>query len=136
MKLEELVPPLELCKLIPKGEFEDSAFLCEAAVDMYTGETIDIRIIPRPVRITSNPFVWHEMAREFHLFAAPTLEEIMATMQFCRVYKKTQGFFIAVKEKDREVSRNGATAALKLWLELKGINAQKQENIEHLKTVE
>lgn len=27
MKLEELVPPLELCKLIPEGEFEDSALM-------------------------------------------------------------------------------------------------------------
>lgn len=26
-KLEELVPPLNLCKLIPQGEFEDSAFV-------------------------------------------------------------------------------------------------------------
>ena len=26
MKLEDLVPPLELCKLIPAGEFADSAF--------------------------------------------------------------------------------------------------------------
>lgn len=34
MNLEDLVPPLELCKLIPAGEFEDSAFLCEAEVGM------------------------------------------------------------------------------------------------------
>ena len=120
-KLKDLVPPLELCKLIPKGEFEDCAFLLEAVVDMKTGETVKTHTVPRPSRIGCNPFVYHEIAKEFHLYPAPTLQEIMADMQFCRVYKKTANFYVAVKEKDREVSRNGATAALKLWFKHKGI---------------
>jgi hypothetical protein len=27
MNLDDIVPPLELCKLIPAGEFEDSVFV-------------------------------------------------------------------------------------------------------------
>ena len=117
MELKELVPPLELCRLIPKGEFEDSALMWFSNYH-FGGWHVEKRELA--IAFTDNG----------ELYPAPTLEEIMATMQFCRVYKKSQGFFIAVKEKDREVSRNGATAALKLWLKLKEINAQKTSNFE------
>lgn len=138
--LTDLVPPLNLCKLIPQGEFEDSAFLCEAAVDMNTGETIDIRIIPRPSRITSNPFVHHELAREFYLYPAPTLQEILAELP---PYDKNEqilaccvpdwaDFSARVFGENWRVGytgncsindKNPATAALKMWLKLKGIEA-------------
>lgn len=120
--LNDLVPPLELCKLIPDGEFADSAFLYEAMVGMAFRKILDIRIIPRQ-RITSNPYIDCDLGREYHLYPAPTLQEIMADMQYCRVYKKTSNFFVAVKEKDRVASFNAATSAMKLWLKLKGIEA-------------
>lgn len=105
-KLESLVPPVELCKLIPAGEFVDSALvrcidnvgtvvLCERANAIHTEG-------------------WQKIP-------APTLEEIMAAMPHCRVYKKTAGFYVAVKENERVPSLSGATAALKLWLQQKGI---------------
>lgn len=118
-KLEELVPPLELCKLIPKGEFEDCAFCwidkghaCILPTD---------RIYPEAM-----PFI--ELRRytvQGDDIPAPTLQEIMANIPYCRVYKKTANFYVAVKEKDRVVSFNGATAALKLWLKLKGVDYEK-----------
>jgi hypothetical protein len=141
-KLEELVPPLELCKLIPKGEFEDCAFLWEAVVDMNTGETVNTHNVPRLLRVGSNPFVYHEIAKEFHLYPAPTLEEIMAKLP---PYAKNEqilaccvpdwadfnarifgehwrvGYTGDVSVNDKSPS----TASLKLWLELKGIAYEK-----------
>jgi hypothetical protein len=61
-------------------------------------------------------------------YSAPTLQEITANMPYCRVYKKTANFYVAVKEKDRVVSFNGATATLKLWLKLKGIDYENSDN--------
>ena len=107
MKLEEIVPPLELCKKIPKGEFVDSSLV-------YWG----IFLI---LRRSADKIVTNEK-----LFPAPILEEIMAEMPYCRVYKKTKGLFIAVHEKIRIADTNGATAALKLWLKLKGIEYEKE----------
>lgn len=39
-KLESLVPPLELCKLIPAGEFADSAFIWDKTtiIGFWDGE--------------------------------------------------------------------------------------------------
>jgi hypothetical protein len=45
----------------------------------------------------------------------------MSAIPHCRVYKKTNGSFIAVHEKIRITHMDGTTAALKLWLKLKGI---------------
>ena len=57
-KLKELVPPLNLCKLIPKGEFEDSCF-------MRIGEDVivlrcDVRIVNGKMQsgIYPAPEVW------------------------------------------------------------------------------
>jgi hypothetical protein len=136
-KLEELVPPLELCKLIPKGEFEDSAFIWDktTSVGFWDGEDKDGNHIGGFGKIPHNKYRlrqnYSDRCRkhlkdqdiELDIFPAPTLQEIMANMPYCRVYKKTANFYVAVKEKDRVVSFNGATAALKLWLQMKGIEA-------------
>ena len=127
MKLEDLISPLELCKLIPKGEFEDSAFLWEAAVDMNTGETVNTHTVPRPLRIGCNPFVYHEIAKEFHLYPAPTLEEIIEKLPLDTIFGKEQygDIWLAHDHRYYFQEQNGATAALKLWLKLKGIDYEK-----------
>lgn len=61
-KLEELVPPWELCKLIPEGEFEDSALI------WINGNVI--------VRVADIPNTFPPSMRK-NIFPAPTLEEIM-----------------------------------------------------------
>lgn len=124
-KLESLVPPVELCKLIPAGEFEDAAlawintevvgFVCRTSgCEEVAGKEWQL--------IRSNASrVIRARKRGEEIYPAPMLEEIMAAMQFCRVYKKTANFYVAVKEQERVPSLSGATAALKLWLKLKGI---------------
>ena len=135
-KLESLVPPLELCKLIPAGEFEDSfakwvvkwsnAEINGEMINSITGVIPNGAIIKLPQHPTDEQM--DLLAKRFpgaivckEYYPAPTLEEIMAAMPYCRVYKKTANFYVAVKEQERVPSFSGATAALKLWLKLKGI---------------
>lgn len=124
-KLESLVPPLELCKLIPAGSFDDAAFAwvlsevvgftCRTSrCEQFSGQEWQI------IRSNASRFI-RARKRGEEIYPAPMLEEIMGAMQFCRVYKKTANFYVAVKEQERVPSFSGATAALKLWLKLKGI---------------
>ena len=120
-KLEDLVPPPELCKLIPAGEFEDSAF--EWFSNYHFGG-------------------WHVERRGLagslsdngELYPAPTLQEIMAELinlspcaiKICKSFNEWNiECCIAVEYGERYLSadsvNNPATAALKLWLKLKGI---------------
>ena len=118
MEIEELVAPLELCKLIPKGEFEDSALVwCQ----MYQGEKH--RLLRRD-----------SLVNDTKAIPAPLLEEIMAKLRqdyvkagaFIRSY---WGCYIIDNYGDEiaEVDDNSPTnAALKLWLKLKGIENDTQ----------
>ena len=119
--LESLVPPLDLCKQIPPGAFEDSCFV-------------------RPDNVPGNP-VWtrgtkiyfHELACGIKFYAAPTLQEIMdALWKFKpRVWRnknldpEVPAWGIALNEDNFTghcgfVQDNPATAALKLWMRVKG----------------
>lgn len=114
-KIADLVPPWELCREIPEGEFEDTVFLWgEATVN---GEN-RVYLIQRYSYACKHP-EWEK------LYPAPTLQEVMAAFPYCRVYKKTHNFYIAAVDQEREVSFDAATAALKLWLKLKGIKYEK-----------
>lgn len=65
--LTDLVPPLELCKLIPTGEFADSALMW-LEVDIPQGDKTGWQVIPsyKIFRTCHNP-----------KYPAPTLQEIM-----------------------------------------------------------
>lgn len=116
MKIEELVPTLELCKLIPAGEFKDSAlvyFWLSPGNKYIVTQRSETSCIPRvypPCPCGMKYF-----------YPAPTLQEIMSAMPHCRVYKKIVGFYIAVHDTIKISHINAATAALKLWFKNKGI---------------
>lgn len=94
--LESLVPPLDLCKQIPEGAFEDSVLVwfgvknhdstMEVVPRLELGETCKV-FLKKGIRV---------------LFPAPTLQEIGMLP-------------VLVDESDRY---NPATAAIKLWFEL------------------
>lgn len=130
MNLEDIVPPLELCKRIPapRKNFRDSLF---AWVPRFEGRGEWRRIFRYD--LCSRPAV-----NDSQCIPAPTLAEIMAGIV---KLKDLRGLNNHVHLKwDREAWRidsyddgyhviethditNPATAALKLWLELKGIEA-------------
>lgn len=126
MKFRDLVPPLELCKQIPVGEFEDSAFCW---VDKGYACVLPDAVIP-PER---HPFV--ELRRytiQGDEIPAPTLQEILEEL-----HKLQEDVFLKWSEtaynewlvnaythnvNDYQAhDKNPATAALKIWFELKGI---------------
>lgn len=120
--LTDLVPPLELCKKIPAGEFEDSAFAWWQITPFEEWQVV--------VRSTLTTI------------AAPTLQEILAALP---PYGKNEQILACCvpdwADFDARVfgehwrvgytgncsinDKNPATAALKLWLKLKGIKNEK-----------
>jgi hypothetical protein len=145
MELKNLVPPLELCKLIPQGEFEDSAMMCEATLGMASRQVLDIRIMPRQ-KITNNPYVDRKLGREYYIYPAPTTDEILdkckdipgvlnPTLWWQGIWKTdcaidksgklSDGFFDDADLCNLDLAcaedKSAATAALRMWLKLKGI---------------
>ena len=131
--LESLVPPLELCKQIPAGMFEDSAL-----VRLFQNGK------PHPL----TPIITRELVLDGEeKYPAPTLAEIMLaldgldegdlpTCTFTGVkwrMESVSGPFSATIKRHHTSDRNPATAAMKLWLELNkeqisNLNEEENEN--------
>lgn len=111
MNLQDLVPPLELCKLIPKGEFEDSALVWIEGYNPLTKHEyvgVSERYIITP--------------RYYTVYPAPTLQEILADIKSS--YKLiSDGEMAWIESEDYYYDRqnNMADNALELWLKYKGI---------------
>lgn len=120
MNFEDLVPPLELCKQIPQGEFEDSCF---------------VRIGDTKIIALRRSAKW-SFTEQPH-YPAPTLPEIMVEIDnlggWCPTAYRLQNQWTVDYQEDKEDGMNdvveqtdldnSAAAALKLWLKLKGIEA-------------
>ena len=127
MNIEDLVPPLELCRLIPQGEFADCCFVWVVNGDYQPKfQVLDKR---------KYPFIPEDGAT---LYPAPTLQEILADLP---PYDKNEQILACCVPDwadfnarifgenwrvgytgDASINdKNPAAAALKLWLEVKGI---------------
>ena len=127
-KLEELVPPLELCKLIPKGEFEDSALMwIEVEIPQENKKEWRVIAANKILRICHNP-----------KHSAPTLQEIMEKLHggfnLTECNRGVRGWLIdccvGIEDIYARDEHSGATAALKLWLKMKGVEVQNSAEIE------
>lgn len=127
--LTDLVPPLELCRKIPEGKFKDSA-LVWLEVEIPQENKKEWRVINRtkPIDVCHNAKC-----------PAPTLQEILAALP---PYGKNEQILACCvpdwADFDARVfgehwrvgytgdcsinDKNPATAALKMWLKLKGID--------------
>lgn len=93
MRVEDLVPSLELCKLIPQGEFNESVFIwmeVEASATMTKTWSL----------MEGTPYARNRLNRRF---PAPTLEELKQKLPL-------------------SYNPINARNALKLWFEQEGIN--------------
>jgi hypothetical protein len=140
--LTDLVPPLELCKKIPAGEFADSKLVWREdwSINLISPEYAEI--LPYRIAERGECFVFterpskdeiNEVRRMFHpfippivrsFFPAPTLQEIMKELPASNIYRIRHMWtanFINDSIDNGIKSTNPATAALKLWLKLKGI---------------
>jgi methionine aminopeptidase len=113
-KLEKLVPPLELCKLIPKGEFEDTVFTY-----LVTTKTSDeySEIINTCIKDAWAKRIGYEC------YPAPTLQEILEAIGQYEIFGYGERFSIMQGDVCFLKQKSKTTAALKLWLKLKGIEA-------------
>lgn len=138
MKFSDLVPPWDLCKKIPAGEFEDSAFLWHhTKINEIIGsrpsgyrEIIASQLILEP----STPEILHDLIqRGEKVHPAPTLQEIIVKFDAFELYNIDAEFWdkpdnpeFGITEDKEECyylsyDANPATAALQMWLKQKGI---------------
>ena len=116
MTLENIVPPLADCQRIPQGAFKDSALVW--MISPYQSDKLIV--IER----------WRYGAGE--VYPAPTLAEILAEIADIKKYESTRmtrktiaGWkmhtHINGYDYSADCDPNPATAALRLWLKLKGV---------------
>jgi len=104
--LESIVPPLELCKRIPAGEFEDSALVWVVKGDHE-------ECAPRTM--------FNAIPNSWNVYPAPTLEEILDEMVSFRASFCVHGMAIGNNFYGYPTS---AEEALLMWLKLKGIEVE------------
>lgn len=109
--LEKIVASLELCKLIPAGEFEDSVLVWRERIgNISRDDRVKIR---EPEDIS-----YKVESAEVNYFPAPTLEEILEsiggveTWDTMTIPRITSG------------KQNLTTNALRLWFKVKGIEVK------------
>ncbi len=117
--LEKIVASLELCKLIPAGEFEDTALVWRERIgNISRDDRVKIR---EPEDIS-----YKVESTEVNYFPAPTLVEILKKIPDCVEV-------IRMKEHNHCMKATGlplvhesslADCALRLWLMVKGIESK------------
>lgn len=131
--LERIVPPLELCKQIPEGEFEDSAlvwvyddvvgFLCRTSgcEQIHKKEWQLEHNHPRKIAIR------RKCGQE--IYPAPTLAEILAKLpegvqMRMRTARNRERHFQIYHYSYETWTNLPAAAALRLWFKVKGIQGE------------
>ena len=129
-KLEDLVPPLDLCRKIPVGKFEDSALVL---IFWHKSPNTPVEIRTR-CEVENDP-EFDDLVEEQRIiiYPAPTLEEILAELpkfdmneiplacvpEFGGERRIFGGAWaVGYTDKNNATDKSAATAALKLWLEL------------------
>ena len=110
-ELTKLVPPLELCKKIPAGEFDESTFIwmeVEASATMTKTWSL----------MQGTPYARQRPNRQI---PAPTLQEIMEVLLQGVELDKDSGYFCSLSMSNEYYGETAVIAALKVWLKLKGI---------------
>lgn len=125
-QLQDLVPPLVLCKKIPAGEFEKSCLYWDRM------GVFAFAVFPR--ECGDCPSFGVSPSNE-NIYPAPTLQEILLEIEkasgWCPTAYRLNGYWTVDCQDDKDDIMNDvmeqtdpdnpATAALKLWLKLKGI---------------
>lgn len=146
MNFEDIVPPVELCKLIPAGEFEDSVFIWDNSEQygFWDGEDKNGNHIGGWGKLPA--MGWRvrknfsercrkrmkETGAKVDCYPAPTLQEILEELHKLQddVFLKWSetaynewlvNAYTHPKEDYQAHDKKLAIAALKVWLKLKGI---------------
>jgi hypothetical protein len=131
-ELKDIVPPLELCKLIPAKEFEDSVLVWKHHEIFFRG----IDIMDQTDRVTFRADEQNNIVSTYsstRYYPAPTLAEILDELgnkTVCLYDGIRYEVSVCIRERDSgtkehrwrqygEADRNPAAAALRLWLKVK-----------------
>nr|DAM90923.1 MAG TPA: hypothetical protein [Caudoviricetes sp.] len=120
--LENLVPPLELCKRIPAGEFEDSAlvWVYDDVVEFLCRTSGCEQIHKKEWQLDHNHPRKIAIRRKYgqEIYPAPTLEEILEEIGKIETWDKMT--IARITNGKQSLTTN----ALKRWFEVKGINLE------------
>lgn len=113
MNIEDIIPNVELCKLIPDGEFSDCVFV-------WVHDSFNLYPAARELVAKDYPG---------RIYPAPTVTEILKVLwndyQKPTVYFRNSWYVTIANDYGDEITavdnENAANAALKLWLTSKGI---------------
>ena len=109
--LESIVPPLELCRMIPAGEFEDSVLMWRERIgNISRDERVKIR---EPEDIS-----YKVESATVNYFPAPTLEEVLDAIG------KVDNWDTATITRPIGVNARIVDTALKRWFEVKEIQCE------------
>ena len=110
-KLEKIVPSLELCKLIPAGEFDDSWLVWGERIGSFSRYSW--------IKFRDPEDVCYKVP-------APTTGEIMAKLVTPSLWRGITGrWYCMCKEHVMvEGGENASEAALRMWLRVKGIEVK------------
>ena len=116
---EKIVASLELCKLIPEGEFEDSALVWRERIG-YISSSVGLKF-RAPEDIS-----YKVESAEVNYFPAPTAGEIMMKLNSPSLWHGSTGrWHCMCKEHVMvEAGENASEAALRMWLRVKGIKVK------------
>lgn len=115
-KLKDIVPPLELCNRIPAGEFGESALVWREETPAFVCGASGA-VDPKPMW-----FVVPRKRSQYGVSTAPTLAEILAELPDFTVVLDGDGVWRIFDSEFHEKANSPATAALRLWLKLEGID--------------
>ncbi|MGN0872455.1 MAG: hypothetical protein ACI4UV_14820 [Victivallales bacterium] len=117
--IEKIVASLELCKLIPAGEFEDTALVWRERIgNISRDDWVKFRA---PEDIS-----YKVESAEVNYFPAPTAEEIMEKLDAPGLWRGSDGKWRCFCKDHMSAQKGGtiADAVLRLWLKLKGIESK------------
>lgn len=113
--LKKIVPPMELCKKIPNGKFNESGLFWKPFEDRAGGSVL--------IRIDAK----FNVKRNNSLIPAPTLEEIMNDLPDdvnvrMKLGKNGRRYFQVSWYSEAKWTTNPAAQALRLWLNMESEN--------------
>lgn len=120
--LESIVPPVELCKLIPAGEFEDSAlvWVYDDVVEILCRTSGCEQIHKKEWQLEYNHprkiAIRRKCGKE--IYPAPTLDEVLEAIG------KVENWDTMTMTRITNGKQNLTTNALKRWFKLKGIEVE------------
>lgn len=120
-ELKDIVPPLELCKLIPAGAFEDSA-LVWTAHGVRSVEELSRLEFCKDLPFRKTTFPAPTLAEIFRVLpeTIDTPEDEFFVLSLMSIINDDEDMFWIGYNNINEKDANPAAAALRLWLKVKG----------------